>query len=158
MTAIEWHAGLLQRAALFLAHAVEKTPPDKLNWRPCPEGDDPNTRTPLHQLAECATVNRRFAALFRGETVEGPLQFEAYKSADQGRSDLKASANELAAAIKDAGDGVFDKKYKTSFGEMPGSVLMEISLSNMHYHSGQICQNQLMYGDTVFHIPPEFMS
>ena len=160
MTVFEWHARLIERAAAFLAHALETTADDKLSWSPDCEGDA-KARSALEQAGECIRTNTAFAGILRGETMpsrdpNAPPP-PAPATVDEAKQGLMRSAKTLADTIRGMTDADLQKTFKTPFAELPGAALLEIAHANMHYHAGQINYIQLMCGDPEFHVPPSFM-
>jgi hypothetical protein len=152
-TIFEWQAGQIEHAAKNVAYWVKTTPEDRLAWQPKAEGEDSKTRSIYDQIHECAQVNRRFATLLSGGE-NGPWQPEhGYKSSVDAEEDLKASAAELAGAIRKLDAEALSREYTTGMGPMKGSVIMTIGLNNMYYHGGQINQVQLLLGDEEFRFP-----
>lgn len=151
MTVFEWQAQLIENASDNLAFWVDKTRDDKFKWAPAMEGSV-NTRSPMQLAAECATVNRSMAAMFRGEQPTGG-EMPEYDSKQACGDDLRASAKELGNAIRGLDAGALERIYETPFGPMPGAVLLQIALGNLQYHGGQVNLIQLLYGDPKFYIP-----
>jgi hypothetical protein len=150
----DWQAHITERAAESVAHWVETTRPDRLSW--CPEiPEAKGLRNLYEQVSECANVNRMAAGLFSGREL--PKHEGEYASASEAGSDLRASARDLATAIRSLDESALTRSYETPMGPMPGSMLLEITLGNMYYHGGQANYIQMLSGDEEFHIPPSFM-
>jgi hypothetical protein len=150
MTMFEWHAKLVEDSANFTAFWIEKTRNDKVGWAPTIDGST-NTRSALQLGAECAMVNRTMAGLLRGE--DGKQEQPEYTATEECTADLRASAKELADAVRGMDEAALTKLYDSPFGPMPGSFLMQIALLNMNYHGGQVNLIQLLYGDPKFYVP-----
>ena len=146
----EWQALVTENTANNLAFWIDKTQDDKATWKPEMEGSV-NTRCALELGSECVGVNRMFAKMFRGET---PDRTE-YNITDKAEciKELKASGKELADAIRGMTAADVEKLYETPFGPLPGTLLLQIAISNMSYHGGQVNLIQLLYGDAKFYIP-----
>ena len=149
MTMFEWQAWAIENASDTLAFWIEKTG-DKVDWAPKMEGST-NTRCALELGSECVNVNKMMAALFRGDQ---PSQEQAnFTTTEDCTSALKASARELADAVRSMTPEALNKSYETPFGPMPGAMLLQIALGNTQYHGGQINLIQLLYGDEKFYVP-----
>ena len=155
MTVQEFQAGKIEDTAKLLAFWLGAMPEEKQNWVPTVEGAA-GLRTAREQVAECAAANRFFAGLLRGEKPASFNPFDVkseYASLEAAQQDLIASAAECAAAIRGMSDDDLEKEFVTRRGAMPGYDVIGFPYRNMAYHSGQINQLQLLYGDTEFHIP-----
>ena len=150
----DWQAQTCEQIAGALAHWLKTTNPDKLDW--CPEVKGKG-RSAYEQVYECAGVNRRFAAILKGEEAGQRPEKHTYASADQAADDLTASAKELANAIRNLDSEALTRKYNSPFGEVPGAVIIGIPTFNMNYHGGQVNFIQLLDGDPEFHVPPNFI-
>lgn len=158
MTLFEWQARLIERAAGVLAHWLGTTQADKRDWCPCLEGDAKG-RSAYDQVRECIVVNQMFAAVLRGETITEGWSEEngpTFSSVEEAQEQLKASAAELAEAVRGMSEDDLGKTYQTAFAPLPGAVVMELPMANMHYHAGQVNYVQLLYGDGKFDVPPGF--
>ena len=95
------------------------------------------------------------AAILRGETPTplGPDAPRAFDDPAEAGQMLIASAKELADAVRGLSDDDLMREYISRRGPMPGYLLMEVPLRNMHYHGGQMNMLQLCYGDTEFRVP-----
>lgn len=158
MTVQQWQAKLIERAATALAVWVETTPEDKLAWIPPVEGAA-GVRTVLQQVEEVVGINASMAGLLRGEKRD-PAEEEKSAGGITTRTEaverLKASATELASAIRDMPDSAFTQVYDTGWAKLPGAVLVELALNNMMYHGGQVNYVQMLAGDKEFHFPEDF--
>jgi hypothetical protein len=155
----DWHARLIERAAVMFGHSILHTDPAKIDWRPDMDGQA-KCRTIRAQIAECTQVNRAMAKLLRGEDPGKP-DFEEgadFATPEEGVNELKSSANELAESIRGLDDEALTRPYKTGLGTLTGAQVIELALANMNYHMGQVNYIQMMYGDTEFRIPQEFFS
>jgi hypothetical protein len=159
LTVFEWHARLIERASIFLAHTLETTADDRLSWSPNCEGDA-KARNALEQVGECIGLNKMAAAVLTGATLpaaeghESPLPPANVAEASKA---LLESGKEFAQVVRGLDDSALQNKYKLPFAELTGAVILDIVCMNMQYHAGQIAYIQLMCGDPVFHIPPELM-
>ena len=153
MDVFHWQAKLVRRSAHLLAHFLEQTSPDKLNWRPyLPESAE--MRSAFDIVFECAKVNRRFADLLHEREIGASAKDHSYRS--EATKDLLDSAEELASAIEGLPESALEKLYKTASGQVTGRFLLELPVNNMYYHGGQINMIQLLYGDPEFHAPADF--
>ena len=156
MTAQEYMAEQTERMGPMLAYFVAATAPDKLKWEPSAEGSAP-TRSVLDQIAECVGVNRRFAALLRGDEIlpsAGNSPVPEFTDAQDAQDQIIASASELAASIRGLDDEALERTFQRDRGPTTGKILMMAAYRNMAYHAGQINQIQLLTGDAEFHAPP----
>jgi hypothetical protein len=71
MTVTEYVAEQTERMAEALAHFIQSTCPDRLDWQPSGE-NNAETRSALEQVSECIQVNRMMAALLTGTTFTKP--------------------------------------------------------------------------------------
>jgi hypothetical protein len=155
MTAQEYMADATERAAAFLTHFIETTPPEKRDWLPDVEGAA-GLRSMLDMVDECIIANRMFVGIFRGDApptsspFDGPRGFATW---DEGKTLLAESASALAAVIRAMPDATLAGTFVTRRGEMPGTMAIEMASRNMNYHTGQVNLMQLLYGDTTFHFP-----
>lgn len=155
MSVLDWQAYLVERAAMTLAHFVASTESERLNWKPSLDGKV-HTRSVFEQVQECVGVNRRFAALLRGDSPAGAPEI-SIEDSQTAQSMLIESAQELGAAIRGLGPDALEQEFETKMGPLTGAILLELPLANMQYHSGQVNMIQLLYGDEEFHVPPKFM-
>ena len=154
MTVQEFQAEKIEGAAKLLAFWLSAMPEDKQSWVPEVVGAA-GLRTAREQVAECAAANRFFATLLRGEKAIPFRPFEVkseYASSEEAQQDLIASAAECAAAVRGLSEADLEKEYRLRWS-MTGYQVIEFPYRNMTYHSGQLNQLQLLYGDTEFHIP-----
>ncbi len=151
MTIQDYIAEQTERVAAALADFVGTTPPDRLLWEPSLEAGGQG-RSVLDQMAECISVNFRFAALLRGETA--PEAPPAPQSAADAQAQIVASGDKLAAAIRGLTDEDLEKPLALPRGSLPLSRAMLVPFRNMAYHAGQINFIQMLAGDTEFHAPP----
>lgn len=154
MTVQEFQAEKIEGAAKLLAFWLGAMPEDKQSWVPEVAGAA-GLRTAREQVAECATANRFFTALLKGEKPALFRPFEVkseYASLEEAQQDLIASAAECAAAIRGMSDADLEKEYRLRW-PMTGYQVIEFPYRNMTYHGGQVNQLQLLYGDTEFHVP-----
>jgi hypothetical protein len=159
MTVGEFQAKKIERIAAALAHFIETTRPDRLDWNVPGEGESKG-RSVLEQASECALVNRLGVKLLRGEEVDrAAAQANAprYASAADAGQDLIGSAAELASAIRTMTDEDLARTYPCWRGPVSGEVLVEMAYRNMAYHAGQVNFIQCLYGDNEFHVPPTWM-
>ena len=151
MTIQHYIAEQTERVAAALADFVGTTDPTRLTWQPS-VSENGQTRSVLDQMAECISVNFRFAALLRGETA--PEAPSAPQSAADAQAQIVASAGALAAAIRGLTDDDLEKPLALPRGSLPLSRAMLVPFRNMAYHAGQINFIQMLAGDTEFHAPP----
>lgn len=155
MTVFEWQARVTERAAKSLAHYVETTSADRLDWAPVMDNST-DTRSVFELVFECCRLNRKVADVLKGTAPAKSEPSHTYRTAREAMDDIHASSAQLAAAIRGLTDECVEKTYTTGLGPVPGAILLEMPASNMQYHSGQINLIQLLYGDPEFHIPPDF--
>jgi hypothetical protein len=155
MTVFEWQARVTERSAKSLAHYVETTSADRLDWAPVMDNST-DTRSVFELVFECCRLNRRIAGVLKGSSSAPSDSTHHYRTAREAVDDILSSATELAAAIRGLSEECVEKTYTTGLGPVPGAILLEMPASNMQYHSGQINLIQLLYGDPEFHIPPDF--
>ncbi|HZP80198.1 MAG TPA: DinB family protein, partial [Chthonomonadaceae bacterium] len=129
------------------------TQEDRLDWHPSADPQS-KTRSALDQAAECIDVNRRMAALLRGETPGPPVFERPFADGKEAQEQIRESAKELAEAVRGLDEEALTRIYTTAMGPMPGALLLEIAAGNLNYHFGQINYIQTLYGDTEFHLPP----
>src|SRR5438445_2568411 len=113
MTIQNFMAEQIERIGLALAEFIGTTDPSRLSWQPEIPGGAP-TRSVLEQIGECIAVNRRFAALLRGEEVPpqpGGATGTVPASPEEAQADIITSAEELAAAVRALKDAGLDKIY-----------------------------------------------
>ena len=157
MTAQEFLAEQIERIGDSLAHYIETTALDRLNWQPQLPGSAP-TRSALEQAAECIAVNRAFASLLRGDTVVPSLADEPTPTTPaEARARLQASCSNLATVIRASPDSLLDTVFQTHRGQRTGKGLMIGAYRNMAYHCGQINLLQILAGDGEFHIPTTWL-
>lgn len=155
MTVPQYMADATERAAAFLTHFVESTPPEKRDWIP-PLAEAVELRSMLDMVGECIAANRMFVGILQGgpppavSPIEAPRPFEGW---EDGKAQLAESAKALADAIRALTDADLARTFATRRGPMPGAYLIEMATRNMHYHTGQVNLFQLLYGDAVFHFP-----
>jgi hypothetical protein len=158
MTVQEYVARQTERMTEALAHFIDSTQADRLDWQPPSEGSEP-CRSAYHQISECVQVNRRFAALLRGEPMpSGSLQTTeiAFGSPQEAQEQLLASGRELASAIRALPDDGLAREFPHPRGVMRGENFILMAYRNMAYHAGQINFIQTLYGDPEFHLPPNW--
>jgi hypothetical protein len=156
MNMFEWHAGLIERQARMLAHTLETTPADRLTWCPKAENEDSKCRTALDQAGECINVNNRFAAVLSGSQPAAGDEDELTPQNAPQR--VRESAAKFAAAVRNMKEEDLGKVHDLGFAKMPAGGVLEIGLTNMAYHVGQINQIQLLFGDTEFRFPQDMFS
>jgi uncharacterized damage-inducible protein DinB len=155
MTAQHYMGDATERAAAFLTHFIETTPPEKRDWTPSVEGAE-GLRSMLDMAGECIYANQMFTGILKGEgmpavhPIEAPRPFATW---DEGKTLLAQSARELADTIRALTDDALAGTILTRRGEMPGTMVIEMASRNMNYHTGQVNLLQLLYGDTTFHFP-----
>lgn len=152
MDVIEWQARAIENAGELMAFALSTTQEDRVDWKPAadPKSD---TRSALDVAAECIGVNRRLAAQIRGEAPGERNTDRTFKTCAEAREQLRASAHEVAEALRAEGESVMAREFPTPYGNMPGAMIIQICANNMVYHFGQINYIQRLYGDTEFRIP-----
>jgi hypothetical protein len=159
MTITDYVARQTIRIAEAMAHFIETTAPERLDWHPAIQASDtPSTRSILEQVGECVQVNHLIARLLRGETAAptGSRQEIAFADGADARRQLLASAEELAEAIRGVSDADLERVFPHPRAPMRGENLILACYRNMAYHAGQINFIQTLYGDTEFHLPPNW--
>jgi len=152
LDAMEWQAGIIERAANTLAYWIETTPEDKLGW--CPTADaSSKTRCIKEQMQECIGLNRGVAAKLRGDGAAP--SGDQPKAEDQSLlvREIASSGQELADAVRNTKPEDLGKEHDLGFGPFPAAFLIEIATGNMFYHGGQLNFIQTLYGDTEFRFP-----
>jgi len=158
LTLVGWQARQIQKAAGFICHFVESTREDRLRWCPSTE-EKSQCRSVMDMAGECVNANERFLAYLQARTVgPRPESFDAYETVQDLKQALTASADALAEEIRGYNAEDLNRMVTTHRGVMPVSLAIQFPLRNMTYHMGQINMIQMLYGDTVFHITPEFMT
>jgi hypothetical protein len=159
MPVSEFQAKKIERIAESLAHFVRTTRDDKLDWN-VPGENGGAGRSVLEMVGECIVVNRRIAALLRGEPVDStsamaspPAPSDVAVACD----DLIASGREMADAVRQLDDAALSTLYTTWRGPLPGEIIIEMGYRNMAYHAGQVNFIQCLYGDPEFHLPPTWI-
>jgi hypothetical protein len=158
MTVAEYVARQTERMAEALAHFVGTTPEDRQVWHPALEGSAP-TRSILEQVAECVVVNLLIAAVLRGGDLPSPgspMPTVHFASGQEAQEQLISSARELSAAISAMTEEDMTRLYEHPRGPMSGQNLILSCYRNMAYHAGQANLIQILYGDTEFHVPPNW--
>jgi hypothetical protein len=156
MSVQDFMAEQIERMGAALADFIDTTEPSRLAWRPELPGSAP-TRSILEQAGECIAVNRRFAALLRGDedaVQPGGTVGVSPANAEDARSELIASAGELAAAVRALDAAGLERTYNHWRGPTSGKFLIVGAYRNMAYHAGQVNLIQMLAGDAVFHVPP----
>ena len=148
----EWQAEVIENTAHNLAHYLGSTRSDRLEWQPELQGCA-EVRSALAQIAECEGINRRFAAILRGETPTPPAE-EPYANLEDAQARLRDSARELADAVRALDGDAYRREFPLRMGPRPGAWVMDMPVANMNYHIGQICTIQLLYGDEDYPMPP----
>lgn len=151
MTVLQWQAGAIERAAENFAFWLGQTQADRLAWSPV--GENGQGRCALEQAAEVARVNRTMAAILGG-TAPAASSAQTYEDVSQAQKDVRASGRELAAVMRTLDDAVLERRLPWGNGTMPGLTFVELPLTHMNYHAGQINYIQCLYGDHEFVIPP----
>ncbi len=155
MTAQHYMGDATERAAAFLTHFIEITPPEKRDWTPTIEGAE-GLRSMLDMADECIIANKMYTNILQGGALPTGNPFEAsrgFSTWDEGKVILAQSAKELADVIRSLSDEALSGTILTRRGEMPGTMAIEMASRNMNYHSGQVNLFQLLYGDATFHFP-----
>jgi len=155
----EWHARLIERAAMSLAHFAGSTERERLSWKPQAE-ESSCCRSATEQLDECIGVNFGFAAVLSGGTPpersgEGAA---TQKDPEELERLVQESGARLAAVVRGMTVEDLRKTYDMGWAKLSGSVAIDLALANMHYHIGQINYIQTLYGDSDFHAPEAFFS
>lgn len=149
MNLFEWHSRLVEGAAQFLAFTYMATREEKRGWQPS-AGSESRTRSANDQMRECVMVNRSFAAVLRGEKAGDPGEIQ---SGERLAEEVIASSKDLGQAIRALDESCLGRLYEFSWGKLRGEMLLALALSNISYHTGQICYIQTLYGDETFHVP-----
>jgi hypothetical protein len=150
MTIFEWQAAMAEKQAVMLAHWVKTTQSDWLEKSPAVDSSS-KARTIMDQVGECIRVNRRAAALLKGE--EPALPATDGLTPDAACSQLIDSAKEYADVVRTLDESMLANKYTLPWGEVDGAFMISMPIQNMAYHGGAINYIQTLYGDTEFHVP-----
>lgn len=143
-------ARLNRQVAGGLERAFAAMPADKQTWKVLDEG-----RSALHQVAECAEVNRLGARILR-EKAFGPVEWEAYQAArasldtpEKALAALRETTAELVAEIESFPNENLDDAVTFPWDDTTSSLAeaMWMPYWNMAYHIGQINFIQTLYGD-----------
>ncbi len=143
------------RIADALCHYLETTAPERLDWKPELPGSAP-TRSIFEQVAECADVNRFFAALLTGSDLPAMPETRTYPGLESAKTDLQASVEALKAALLALEETDLAREYPHPRGPLLGTSLILTPYRNMAYHAGQINFYQILSGDAEFHAPPNW--
>ncbi len=156
MTVQEWQAEATERAARMLAHWMETTAADRLDWHPAVE-DRSQARSVLEVVWECVNANRRLAATLQGQPAPQGAAGGTPRpdSVDEINQQLLSSARDLAEVIRRLDDAALERTYQLGPGTVTGAFLVQLPASHMAYHGGQVNYIQSLYGDTEFHFPPQ---
>lgn len=157
MTLVEWQARQIQKAAGFICHFVESTREDRLRWCPATEAES-KCRSVMDVAGECVYANRRTLGYLQGmpPAEARPSNFDTFATVSDLTKALVESADALAEVIRKLDAEGLAREVQTHRGPMPVALAIQFPLRNMNYHMGQINMIQMLYGDTVFHITPEF--
>jgi hypothetical protein len=128
-------------------------PADKVGE--CPMGC---ARTPLAFSAEVAGFNMMLAAMISDEAVPMPSAEEraamenAVTSVEQASAMVTQSVEKLAQAVEALPDEALGERVTTPWGtESRRAELVNIAITHMAYHDGQINYIQTLYGDGESH-------
>ncbi len=151
MTVQEYAAQQTERIGESYCQFLKSTHTERLSWRPSWPGSA-ETRSILELTAECIAVNHAFAAIMRGS--EGSMKPGLIPgSAEEACSQLHASVDDLAAAIRALSAEDLERSFKHPKAMIVGKNLILQPYRNMSYHAGQLNLMQILYGDIEFHTP-----
>jgi len=139
------------RIADSMAHFVQTTPPEVLDWKPEMPGSA-GSRSILQMVAECVAVNRRFAAKLSHQDSED-IQEPVFENGKEAVNQLLESGRSFAAVIRNLSDDALAADYLHKGTHLSGDYLIVGAYRNMAYHSGQINLTQMLKGDPEFHRP-----
>jgi hypothetical protein len=147
----------------FLLHVLDKTPDDKLDWRPAvAEGGDATTI--LEIMRHLVASEAHMLAIVK-DTPEGPGGSEDWASsakfAAEGPAATATTKAELVALLNAAGAGFagiaaavpadkWDEEYDAGWMKAPRSEFLGMASLHYDYHNGQIAYIQRLYGDLSF--------
>jgi hypothetical protein len=151
MTPQQLLAEQVERIADSIAHFVETTAPEALDWKPENPGSA-GSRSILQMVAECVAVNRRFTAKLSHADSEG-IQEPVLENSGDAVKQIIDSGRRFAAVIRDLSDDALAADYLHKGNHVSGDYLIVGAYRNMAYHSGQINLIQMLKGDPEFHRP-----
>ena len=158
MTIAQWQARQIVKSAKIMGDFVRSTSPDKLDWRPQVDSSS-QTQSVLEMVGECIYANQRAVAILsRLPLPPRPDSFGGFESTEQAIDLLNSSASGLSEIVTTLTNDDLAATYPTHRGNLSGAMVCLLVVRNMTYHIGQINMIQLLYGDTEFHITPDFLT
>ncbi len=145
-TLLEQAAKMTAQAAGKIESAMLKMPEEKLTWKP-----EQGARTILHQIAECACINKMAAGMLA--TQQMPADFREQLDASFAHNDtrdktiasLKEGTALLTAAILAFPAEKLDSEIALPWGSHTLADMVFMPYWNMSYHEGQINYIQTLY-------------
>ncbi len=144
---------LLEQAAKMTAAAAEtlernllKMPEEKLTWKP-----EKGARTVLHQVAECAVINKMAAGMLATHQIPADFReqmdaaFAHNDTRDKVIASLKEGTSALTAAIAAFPAENLDAEIPLPWGKHTAADVIFMPYWNMSYHEGQINYIQTLY-------------
>ncbi len=128
--------------------AARKVPADKLEWKPLD-----NARSVLDQAQECAYCPLWVPGLLekRGFDPEGFGAYEetrkGWKTLDECEAAANANMENFKAAVNALPEADYGVGISLPWGNYVLSEVMGFPMWNLHYHLGQVCYVQTLYGD-----------
>ncbi|MBI1729158.1 DinB family protein [Candidatus Acetothermia bacterium] len=130
---------------------LEKTPSDKLQWKP-----DPNSMSAQEMVEHLTGSQYFFAALIKGEDPPAPPPSDStpkVKTREQLLKDFQQSCDMMAKTIGSAPDKSLDTPIKLPFGHtVKTRFIMTVPGFHATYHWGQLSYVQKMWGDNKDHM------
>ncbi|RYG34208.1 hypothetical protein EON81_16175 [bacterium] len=143
-------ADMLRKTSSDYAFWLGKTAPEGFEWIPG-DPDKTKARTLKDQVAECASINRSFTAVFKGDAPSEP---PVLADMEEAQAELVASGAAFGDVLATVPDEALEKAFAFPFGELTGLQMAKIAIRNLNYHAGVVNCYQLMLGDDQFHMPP----
>ena len=159
MNITDYVANQTIRIAEAFADFISSTEEDRLLWKIEVENGT-QTRSIFELVGECVGVNRGFVTLLKGEKLNTPTggwQHITVENSQKAKQLLLESATELANAIRSLSPEDLEKTFQHPRGPVLGENFILMPCRNMTYHAGQINFIQTLYGDSVFHFPPNWL-
>ena len=158
MTVFEFQARRVERISAAVAHFIDSTPEDRLNWQPGAL-DGAKGRSIFSMASEIVVVNALVAKTLSGEALHAHRPSESlpdiiFTDSAEAQAKIIGSGKALAAAIRGLNDEDLEREYPHWSGPLRGEIWLEMPYRNMAYHAGQINYIQILLGDNEFHMPP----
>jgi len=148
MTLKEYVVLETEKSLKNIFEAARKVPAEKVDWKPLDNG-----RSTLDQIQEVAYCPLWVPGLLEKRAFD-PAGFEAYEETRKGWTTLdecetaaNANMETFKAAVAALPESDFDIKIDLPWGNYTLAEVMGFPMWNMHYHLGQVCYVQTLYGD-----------